>query len=159
MMVIEILAIAVANYFTSTPELIRPTHLQLNQVKNILSYVHQNFLLVAELIISKLPDTLQNNYANQLANVLKQKRAKKPKKGTEGITVTLRANNENLLNVLKNLVRHSGQNPSSVPFPGNGLQSKKMSSKNKGIPGGYVNGPPLKPLYQAINKTMKHIDT
>lgn len=27
MMVLEILAIAVANYFTSTPELIRPTHL------------------------------------------------------------------------------------------------------------------------------------
>jgi hypothetical protein len=28
----------------------------------------------------------------------------------------------------------------------------------KGMPGGYGNGPPLKPLFSAINKTMKHID-
>ena len=27
------------------------------------------------------------------------------------------------------------------------------------MPGGYGNGPPLKPLYQAINKTMKHIES
>ena len=27
------------------------------------------------------------------------------------------------------------------------------------MPSGYVNGPPLKPLFTAINKTMKHIDT
>ena len=39
-MVPEILSIAVANYFTSAPELIRPTHLQLGQVKNLLTYVH-----------------------------------------------------------------------------------------------------------------------
>jgi hypothetical protein len=44
-----------------------------------------------------------------------------------------------------------------------GLNGKKMHGlKNqsllKGMPGGYVNGPPLKPLYSAINKTMKHID-
>lgn len=104
MMVLEILAIAVGNYFTSTPELIRPTHLQLNQVRNLISYVHQSFLHVAELILSKLPETLQNNYATHLHNILKQKRAKKQKK-SEGITVTLRANNENLVNLLKNLVR------------------------------------------------------
>ena len=30
MMVLEILAVAAANYFTSSPELIRPTHLQLS---------------------------------------------------------------------------------------------------------------------------------
>ena len=30
MMVLEILAIAIANYFTSAPELIKPTHMQLN---------------------------------------------------------------------------------------------------------------------------------
>jgi hypothetical protein len=56
MMVLEILSVSVTNYFTSTPELIRPTHLQLNQVRNLLSYVHQNFLNVAELILSKLPE-------------------------------------------------------------------------------------------------------
>jgi non-homologous end joining protein Ku len=61
---------------------------------------------VAELILSKLPETLQNNYATQLSNVLKQKRAKKSKKN-EGFTVTIRANNENIVNLLKNLVRSS----------------------------------------------------
>ena len=40
MMVLEILAVAAANYFTSSPELIRPTHLQLSQVKNLLVYVY-----------------------------------------------------------------------------------------------------------------------
>lgn len=128
-MILEILAIAVANYFTSTPELIRPTHLQLNQVRNLLNYVHQNFLNIADLIISKLPETLQNNYANQLSNVLKIKRAKKSKKN-EGFTVTIRANNENIVNVLKNLVRHSSQGPNGAGQPGmpfgGGLQGKKM---------------------------------
>lgn len=109
-MVLEILAIAVANYFTSTPELIRPTHLQLNQVRNLLSLVHQNFMQVADLILSKLPENLHNNYANQLANILKHKRAKKGKKN-EGFIVTMRANNENLMNLLKNLVRASSQTP------------------------------------------------
>ena len=110
MMVLEILAIAVANYFTSTPELIRPTHLQLNQVRNLLSLVHQNFMQVADLILSKLPENLHNNYANQLANILKHKRAKKGMKN-EGFIVTMRANNENLMNLLKNLVRASSQTP------------------------------------------------
>jgi hypothetical protein len=40
MIVLEILAVAVANYFTNAPELIRPTHIQLSQVKNLLTYVH-----------------------------------------------------------------------------------------------------------------------
>lgn len=39
-MVLEILAISVTNYFTSTPELIRPTNLQINQVKSLLTYLH-----------------------------------------------------------------------------------------------------------------------
>lgn len=59
---------------------------------------------VADLILSKLPETLQNNFANELANILKQRKGKKQKKN-EGITVTLRSNNENIANLLKNLVR------------------------------------------------------
>jgi hypothetical protein len=53
---------------------------------------------VADLILSKLPENLHNNYANQLANILKHKRAKKGKKN-EGFIVTMRANNENLMNL------------------------------------------------------------
>lgn len=56
--------------------------------------------------MTKLPENLQNNMAQQLGATLKQKRAKKQKKN-EGITVTLRANNENLMSLLKNLVRQS----------------------------------------------------
>jgi hypothetical protein len=54
-MVLEILAVAVANYFTNAPELVRPTHLQLNQVKSLISYVHQNFLNAIELVLSRMP--------------------------------------------------------------------------------------------------------
>jgi len=52
MMVLEILAVAAANYFTSSPELVRPTHLQLSQVKNCLVYVYQNYFAALEMIVS-----------------------------------------------------------------------------------------------------------
>ena len=61
MIVLEILAVAVANYFTNAPELIRPTHIQLSQVKNLLTYVHQNFLTAVDMILSKIPqESLEN---------------------------------------------------------------------------------------------------
>ena len=52
--------------------------------------------------MSKLPENLlQNNYANQLNNVLKQKKAKKGgKRKNEGFIVTIRSNNENIVNLL-----------------------------------------------------------
>lgn len=40
MMALEILSIAVVNYFTSSPEIFKPTNVQLSQVKNLLSHVH-----------------------------------------------------------------------------------------------------------------------
>jgi hypothetical protein len=39
-----------------------------------------------------------------------------------------------------------------------GLTGKKMKGL-KGLPQGYMNQPPLKPLYSAINKTLKYVDT
>jgi len=39
-MSIEILSIAIVNYFTSSPEIFRPTSIQLNQVKSLLNQVH-----------------------------------------------------------------------------------------------------------------------
>ena len=51
----EILSIAIVNYFTSSPEIFRPTSVQLNQVKALLGNVHQNFLAVVEFLLSKLP--------------------------------------------------------------------------------------------------------
>ena len=37
----------------------------------------------------------------------------------------------------------------------NGKKGKGL----KGLPQGYVNQPPLKPLYSAINKTLKYVET
>jgi hypothetical protein len=43
-----------------------------------------------------------------------------------------------------------------------GIHGKKMGLKGqnllKGLPGGYMSGPPLKPLFSAILKSLKHID-
>jgi archaellum biogenesis protein FlaJ (TadC family) len=67
MMALEILSIAVNNYFTSSPEIFKPTSAQLSQVKSLLSHVHQSFLSVVELILSKLPqENLKNNFALKL---------------------------------------------------------------------------------------------
>ena len=51
----EILSIAIVNYFTSSPEIFRPTSVQLNQVKALLQNVHQNFLTTIDFLLSKLP--------------------------------------------------------------------------------------------------------
>ena len=66
-MSIEILSIAIVNYFTSSPEIFRPNSSQLNQVKALLSHVHQNFLAVSEYMFSKLPaEALQNQFATKI---------------------------------------------------------------------------------------------
>ena len=67
MMTLEILSIAVVNYYTSSPDVLKPSHNQIQQVKNLLSFIQQNYLGVVEIIIAKLPDDLlQNNFATQL---------------------------------------------------------------------------------------------
>ena len=72
MMALEILSIAVVNYFTSSPEIFKPTNVQLSQVKNLLSHVHQNFLSVIDLLLSKLPqENLKNNFALKLQSIIK----------------------------------------------------------------------------------------
>ncbi len=112
MLVLEILCIAVANYYTSAPELVKPTHLQLNQIKNLLSFVHQNFLNVADLILSKLPVEAMNNvWATTLTNLIKNKKGKRSKK-SDPYSMQIRQHNDNLVNILKNLVRQGlAQNP------------------------------------------------
>ena len=73
----EILSVAIVNYFTSSPEIFRPTSIQLNQVKALLGSVHQNFLAVVDFLLSKLPqEAQQNQYSAKLNQVLKAKRKK-----------------------------------------------------------------------------------
>ena len=57
-MTLEILSIAVVNYYTSSPEVLKPTHMQIQQVKNLLSFIQQNFLGVVEIIMSRLSNEL-----------------------------------------------------------------------------------------------------
>lgn len=47
-----------------------------------------------------------------------------------------------------------------IPFGGAAKKMLGVKGANmlKGLPGGYANGPPLKPLYTAILKSLKHID-
>ena len=61
MMTLEILSIAVVNYYTSSPDVLKPTHIQIQQVKNLLNFIQQNFLGSVEIIIAKLPNELLNN--------------------------------------------------------------------------------------------------
>ena len=67
MMTLEILSIAVVNYYTSSPDVLKPSQNQIQQVKNLLSFIQQNYLGVVEIMIAKLPDDLlQNKFATQL---------------------------------------------------------------------------------------------
>jgi len=47
----EILSIATINYFTSSPEIFRPSSVQVTQVKNLLNVMHQNLHNAIELIL------------------------------------------------------------------------------------------------------------
>jgi hypothetical protein len=40
MITMEILSIATINYFTSSPEIFRPSSVQINQVRNLLNTMH-----------------------------------------------------------------------------------------------------------------------
>ena len=83
-MTLEILSIAVVNYYTSAPDVLKPTHLQIQQVKSLLNYIQQNFLGAVEVILARLPnELLHNNFANQLQSILKQKRNRKSKSSKE----------------------------------------------------------------------------
>lgn len=55
-------------------------------------------------------DALQNLWANNLQNTLKQKKIKRNKKKDESPATLMRQNNENLSNILKNIVR-TGNTP------------------------------------------------
>lgn len=90
-MALEVLCVAVCNYFTSAPELMRATHLQMNQVKNLLALFHQSFLNQVDLLLAKLPDdVLENQYASQLNMILKMKRISKGNAKRGDYTILMR---------------------------------------------------------------------
>lgn len=84
-MALEILSIAVVNYFTSSPEIFRPSQVQMQQVKQLLGQVHTNFLTVVEFVISRLPtEALQNPLAGKLSVLIKNRKKKKSAKDSQG---------------------------------------------------------------------------
>jgi hypothetical protein len=57
-MTLEILSIAVVNYYTSSPDVLKPTHIQIQQVKNLLNFIQHNFLAAVETIVIRLPNEM-----------------------------------------------------------------------------------------------------
>lgn len=53
-MVLEILSVAMANYFISSPEVFRPNAVQVGHTKQLLKLVHSNLHYAVELIASKV---------------------------------------------------------------------------------------------------------
>lgn len=107
-MTLEILSIAVVNYYTSAPDVLKPTQLQLQQVKSLLNFIQQNFLGAVEVILARLPsDLLVNNFANQLQSILKQKRSRKAKgqKEHQQGQLSVRQMNDQIINILKGIIR------------------------------------------------------
>ena len=93
---LEILSIAVVNYFTSSPEIFRPSNIQLNQVRTLLQAMHHNFLCSVEIILNKLHPEQQNAQTQKMAANIKAKIKKRARQTTTGqpqIT-TLKHNNE-----------------------------------------------------------------
>jgi hypothetical protein len=54
LMVLEILSVAMANYFISSPEVFRPNAVQVGHTKQLLRLVHSNLHHAVELIASKV---------------------------------------------------------------------------------------------------------
>jgi archaellum biogenesis protein FlaJ (TadC family) len=70
MITLEILSIATINYFTSSPEIFRPSSVQINQVRNLLNTMHQNLHSVIEIILQRLPESMQNSQPSQKLNAV-----------------------------------------------------------------------------------------
>lgn len=108
-MVLEILSIAVVNYYTSSPDVLKPTHMQIQQVKNLLSFIQLNFLGAVEIVLHRLPaEHLNSNYATTLQNVMKTKRHKKSK-NKETTVLSVKQMNEQITSILKGIIRQGQQ--------------------------------------------------
>lgn len=58
--ILEILSIAMINYFTSAPELFKPSQQMFLQAKNLLTLVHLNFAYSVEMLVQKAPTQVQD---------------------------------------------------------------------------------------------------
>ena len=171
----EILSIAIVNYFTSSPEIFRPSSIQLSQVKSVLGSVHQNFLAVVEFLLSKLPqEAQQNQFSAKLHQILKQKRKKQQRSSSKGGipqgdtldrtqplagVPAIKAHNDSIMNALKTITRQVSQAGGNAR--GANLSAKKLIAlRNQGMikNQSLIQSQALKPLYQTVQTMLKQMD-
>lgn len=156
-MILEILSIAVVNYFTSSPDILKPTHLQLQQVKNLLNFIQLNFLGAVEIILQKLPSESlsNNNYAGLLQNLVKNKRNKKSK-SKEVQVLNVRQMNEQITSILKGIVRQSQQ---AAGANANLSTKRILQMRSQGLlKSSVVTSAALRPLFSVISKSVKNLE-
>ena len=158
-MTLEILSIAVVNYYTSAPDVLKPTHLQIQQVKSLLNYIQQNFLGAVEVILARLPnELLHNNFASQLQSIIKQKRNRKSKSTKEHPQqgqMSVRQMNDHIVNILKGIIRQGQQAGANANMSAKRLFQMRSQGLLKSS---YVTGAALRPLYVVISKTLKNLE-
>ena len=121
-----------------------------------MSYIQQNFLGAVEVILARLPnELLHNNFANQLQNILKQKRNRKSKgsKEPQPGQMTVRQMNDHIVSILKGIMRQGQQAGANA-----NLSAKRLfQMRSQGLlKSSYVTGAALRPLYVVISKTLKN---
>ena len=155
MMILEILSIAIVNYYTSSPDVLKPSHGQIQQVKNLLAFIQQNYLGVVEIILAKLPSELvQNQFVSQLQTIAKNKKQKK-KQTNEHFQMSLTQSNEHIINLLRGIIRQGQQ-----AGAGANMSAKRMAQmRSQGLlKSAMVTGAALRPLYSTIGRSLKSID-
>ena len=86
--ILEILSIAMINYFTSAPELFKPSQQMFLQAKNLLTLVQLNFAYAVEMLVQKAPIQVQDAGVDKLLQKLKSKISKREKQHPFGLRQT-----------------------------------------------------------------------
>lgn len=87
---------------------IKVMNIVINNLKNLIYLVHQNFLMISDFLITRLPLELNDVFTHKIQNLILTKLAKRIKKG-ENVTA-LRQNSDNLITSIKAIFRiYSGK--------------------------------------------------
>jgi hypothetical protein len=91
------IAVSIIGYIESQDE----QSVMISHLRNLIQYVHSNFLILIQYIMEKFPtETLQINvWANALSIVIQEKTKRRCSKNER--LQTLKQNNDNLANVIK----------------------------------------------------------
>lgn len=117
-LILETIAIGMIEYITGEGYL----SLCLPQVKNLIFYIHQNYILICDAVLAKLsqnPDSSHNIWTTQLRNTITLKKSAKMKKGE--YWAMLASNNTTIAylaqTISKNIRLASSQDSLKKEFP------------------------------------------